>query len=411
MQSEGKKLKIVWICHFMNESVQKMLGMDGKEKELSPWIPLGIEEIKKRDDIELHVIAPFFRILRNKTFSDQNVNYYCIRIGMPIFKRPWPARYRLDVWTNFFFFNIQVQNLVKKINPDLVNLQGAENAIYSASILKIKRYPILITIQGFITLNYQNDSKDSYIKKRLQIEKKILSGMKYFGTEASFTEDYIKSFNPDSKIFFFHCPYAKPIIKTDVPKEYDLVFFARIDKRKGIEDLIKAVSIVKIRRPMVTLIIIGKCDESYVLWLKKVVEEKGLNSNVIFKGYILTQEEMHNEVSKARISVLPTYNDTIPGTVVESMHLGIPVISYNVGGNPDLNLEDEHIILVEKGNIEKLAFEIEDLLNNKEKQIKLAEKALKYASIEFDNANSINQLILAYRKIIEESSKLTPKQN
>lgn len=410
MGSEGKKLKIVWICHFMNQSIQKMLGLDGKEKELSPWIPLGIEEIKKRDDIELHVIAPFFRILRNQTFSDKNVYYYCIRIGMPFFKRPWPAKYRLDVWTNFSIFNNQVKNLVEKINPDLVNLQGAENAIYSTSILKIKRYPILITIQGFITLNDQNDSKDSYIKKRLQIEKKILSGMKYFGAEARFMEDYIKSFNPQAKVFFFHWPYAKPGIKSDVPKEYDIVFFARIDKRKGIEDLIKALSIVKILRPMVTLIIIGKCDESYVLWLKKIVEERGLKSNVVFKGYIPTQEEMHKEVAKARISVLPTYNDTIAGTVVESMNLGIPVISYNVGGNPDLNRDDEHLILVEKGDVEKLAFEIEELLNSKEKQVKLAGKALKYASVEFDNTNSINNMIMAYRNIIKESSSLTEKK-
>ena len=111
---------------------------------------------------------------------------------------------------------------------------------------------------------------------------------------------------------------------------------------------------------------------------------------------------MHLEVVKARISVLPTYNDTIPGTIVESMLLGVPVISYNTGGIPDLNIDGEHVILVEQGNIGKLANEIIELLSNNNKQQELAERAMKYALNEFDNANSVNLLIKAYKAVIKD---------
>ncbi len=390
MESMGNRLKIVWVCHFMNQPIQKLLGMDGQEKEFAPWIPLGIEEIKKRDDIELYVIAPFYGIFSNRSFSEKNIHYHCIRVGVPFFRRTWPPGFRIDLWTNFRMFNLQVKNLIERIDPDVVDLKGAENAYYSSSVFSIKRRPILVTIQGFISLNYQSDSKDPYIKRRLQIEEKILTEMKYFGVEAKFMEQYIKNINPTSRIFFYHCPYTKLDINTDVAKEYDLVFFARIDKRKGIEDLINALSIVKTRNPKVSLIIIGRGDESYINHLKQMTAERGLGNNVIFRGFIPTQKEMLDEVVKARISVLPTYNDTIPGTIIESMHLRIPAISYSVGGNPDLNLSDENLILVGKGNVEQLAFEIDRLLGNKKKQLELAEKAFKFASVEFDNSIAID---------------------
>jgi len=402
MGSGTNKLRIVWICHFLNQSIREKLGIGIKEKEYAPWIALGLEEVRKRDDIELHVIAPFHGIIKDQKFSEGNIHSHCIRTGVPYLKTDWPSFLRFDLWTSFYFFNYKVRNLIYRINPDLIDLHGAENAYYASSVLSIKNYPVLVTIQGFLSLNEVNESKNPYIRKRLIVEKRILETMKYFGIEANFMGDYIRRFNPNAKIFFFRVPYAKLSAKTSIQKVYDIVFFAKLVRQKGIEDLINAVSIVSRLRPEISLVIIGKGKEAYVRFLKQLIDDLGLKSNVIFKGFIPAQEEMLEEVLKARISVLPTYNDTIPGTVVESMHLHIPVISYNVGGVPDLNQDGERIIIVEKGNIERLASEIDELLGNEQKRIQLAERAFRYVSDEFDNANSINKLIMAYKDILKE---------
>jgi glycosyltransferase involved in cell wall biosynthesis len=402
MESEANKLKIVLICHFMNKTIQKNLGMDENEKELAPWISLVIDEIRKRNDVELYVISPFSKILKNHSFNDKNIHYHCIKIGIPFTRKYWSDRFELNVWSNFYLFNFQVKRLVKRINPDLINLTGAENAYYSSSILGIKGYPILVTIQGFVSLNYENNVKDPIIKKRIKIEERILSKLKYFGIEATFMEKFIKIFNPHARMFWFHFPFAKTDVITPLAKEYDLVFFARLTKMKGIEDLIKAVSKARDRKPEIKLCIIGSADGTYLNYLKMLIGNLNLNDNIVFKGFFPTQKEMHNEVVKARISVLPTYNDTIPGTIVESMLLGVPVISYNTGGIPDLNKEEEHVILVEQGNIGQLANEIIKLLTNLNKQQELAERAMKYARYEFDNANSVNLMILAYNAVIKD---------
>jgi glycosyltransferase involved in cell wall biosynthesis len=401
MESGANKLRIVWICQFMNKNIQKSLGMDGNEEEYSPWNILGIEELRKKDDIELYVISPFNKILKNHSFSDNNIHYHCIKIGIPFMRRYWPYL-KLSFWLNYYLFNLQVKRLVRRINPDLINLCGVENLFYSSSILGIKGYPILVTVQGFISLENENNSKEFSTRRRIQIEEKILRKLKYFGVQATFVEKYIKTFNPEAKMFWYHLPYTKANVFAPVPKEYDIVFFARMTKMKGIEDLIKAVSIAKDRKPEIKLCIIGRTYVNELNDLNRLIENLNLKDNIVFKGFIPTQKEMHLEVVKARISVLPTYNDTIPGTIVESMLLGVPVISYNTGGIPDLNIDGEHVILVEQGNIGKLANEIIELLSNNNKQQELAERAMKYALNEFDNANSVNLLIKAYKAVIKD---------
>ena len=39
----------------------------------------------------------------------------------------------------------------------------------------------------------------------------------------------------------------------------------------------------------------------------------------------------------ARICVLPTYHDILPGTILESMFMKLPVIAYDVTGLSELN--------------------------------------------------------------------------
>lgn len=398
-----KKMKVVWICHFLNQDLKEKLSLRPEEKVFAPWISLGIDELKKRDDVVLYVISPFHNITKSRYFSEGNVNYYCIKVGMPFLKRAWPIAFDVDRWSNFLGFNLKAQRLIKTINPDIINLHGAENAYYSASALKIRNYPILVTIQGFLRLNIFNNGQNPYLKKRLQIEEKILKTMIYFGVEARFITQYIKGFNPNARIFYYHYPYAKAEIDCEVPKEYDLVFFANLTKAKGLEDLIDAIYILKNKRPEISLLIMGKGEENYLKYINQKIEDLGITSNIVLKGFIPSQEEMLKEAIKAKMSVLPTYNDTIPGTIVESMHLRLPVITYEVGGNPDLNIDDERIVLVEKGDVEGLAIEIDKLLSDGHRQKILATKAYNYASTEFDNANSIEKLILAYGQIIRET--------
>jgi glycosyltransferase involved in cell wall biosynthesis len=261
---------------------------------------------------------------------------------------------------------------------------------------------VIATIQGLFSLYPNIDKNVTEERMRLLLEEKIIRKLKYFGLAGEYAADFIKSINPNAQIFRYNCPYAKTIIDYYPKKQYDLIYFATLAKMKGIEDLIIAISIIKSQKPDISLCVIGRGEDDYCNYLNEWIKHLKLERHIIFKGFFNNQEELHNEVAKSRISVLPTYNDRMPGTIVESMMLGVPVISYKVGGVPDFNKSQENIILVERGNIENLAKEIMRLLDDPERQKKLAGKARNYALVEFENSNSINTQVQAYRKIIQD---------
>ena len=125
-----------------------------------------------------------------------------------------------------------------------------------------------------------------------------------------------------------------------------------------------------------------------------------IENNVQFLGFLPTQKDIHKLASCAKICVLPTLNDNLPGTIVESMFMKLPVIAYAVGGLPELNINETIVVLVEKNNVKALAFEIINLLNDNDKQFSLAEKAFNYAINRFNDSKLLYDIINIYQKIL-----------
>ncbi|MDE6451741.1 MAG: hypothetical protein K2L23_05540, partial [Odoribacter sp.] len=145
-----KKLKVVWICHFTNEEVQEHLPLWKRTREFGQWIPNTIAGFKDRDDIELHVVVPHVYLKGSKDLNIDGIHYHFIAYGFPLINRPWPSFFPLDAVLGYPCIEYKIVKKVIQINPDIINLQGAENAYYSSSVLKLEnKYPIVISIQGF----------------------------------------------------------------------------------------------------------------------------------------------------------------------------------------------------------------------------------------------------------------------
>jgi len=280
----------------------------------------------------------------------------------------------------------------------LIHLHGAENAYYASSILKFtKLYPIFITIQGFISDTKRENWR---IKRRIYFEQKILRNINDFGYRTKTMGYQIKQYNPDANLHWHQYPITIPVVKKTEMK-FDIVFFARVSKDKGIEDLLEACSIVKKEIPNLKVCIIGSAKSTYYNFLKNKTIELDIKDNIHWAGFLPTQQYVHNLASSAKISVLPTYHDIISGTIIESLFLKIPVVAYNIGSIHEVNEKENIVQLVEKGNIKELANKIKALLINDKLRSSISEKGYKRVKDMFNNDNIKKDIIFAYTKIIK----------
>lgn len=393
------RIKVVWLCHFTNSEMQKILNPIKKVNEYAPWIPPYINLVREINNIELHVVAPHEYIKGVKYFFLQGVHYYFYNAHMPIIGRHWPGFFKWDYLTNFYSNKRIVKKLINKIKPNLIHLHGAENAYFSSTILQfLGKFPIIFTLQGMISLS--TEKKSYQIKKRIKIEKTILSKIQHAFYSTETMKIQMNEFN--TKIKFYWNDYPTGLVEKVIDsKIYDLVFFARITKDKGIGDLIKALAIIKKEICDISLCVIGGGKLEF--W-KKLAKEENVSENIQWIGFLPTQKEVHQIASKAKISVLPTYHDMIPGTIIESMLLDLPVVAYDVGSIKEINSKEEIVTLVNKNDIKGLANAILILLKNSNLRNDIGNKGLIRAREMFLNKNHQikSELLLAYQTAIND---------
>lgn len=396
---QKEKIKVVWICSFENEEVANLLNVK-YSNPISPWITDLIELFRDRVDIELSILTPNYYSNKNAQVKVGRINIYLYRY------RPFYLPYRAyNLVYNYSNTRKNISKIINLIKPDLIHLHGAENPLYGAGVISlIDKYPVLVTIQGFVSQSTKpKNILNQYVRwNRIRYERIINSNAKFFTHSTKDDLKSLKYFNKSALAFEQPYPTKQPDLNliSVSKKDYDLVYYARITKDKGIEDFIKAVQILKANRPNISAIIIGGGAKGYVITVKALINKLGLSDNINFAGFQPTQQDVFRLATKAKVYVLPTYFDVLPGSIRECMFLKIPVVAYAVGGIPNLNDEKKCITLAEKGNIKNLVEKIELVLDNDSYSHELIENAYSVITDKYDNAKIYDSIIGIYKNIL-----------
>lgn len=420
-----KPLKVAWICHFSNLEVRHRLPLSGlrvrnviKEflgkkktyyRDFAPWITELIKEFEKFEHIELHIISPHVGLKPlSFSFERNGISYNFFksdRLYNLITKR-----FRTS--TDKYQSNKKlILELLTKIKPDIINLIGAENPYYAASILEIKNLPVYVSVQTV----YSNPQRNTHSKmdtERARIEMQIFRKEIYYGCTGRMHRDLINQHNPQAIFFKMFFPVMQPSVsekEENTDNAFDFVLFAAtVDKRKGAEDAIEAVAIVKKMEKNVVLNLVGSCTNAYRAYLNKRITDLDLDQNIVFTDYFSSHADMQQHVRKSRFALLPIKLDVIPGTVIEAILLGLPVVTYKTTGTPYLNRDGEAVLLADIGDIVKLADNMLKLMHSPALAEKLRLNAKYFVENELDNTKSAKRLVDNYRAVVEHYHHQTP---
>jgi glycosyltransferase involved in cell wall biosynthesis len=414
-----KKLKVAWICHFSKQDVRNRLPLTkhflllnalkyllgktkAKHRDFAPWVINLISEFEKFEDVELHVISPHTGLKRTTAEFEMNgVKYHFFKPDTPILHCPYPANFFANA-PRFKRNRRLVGGFLKHIQPDIVNLIGTENPYYSITALDIEDFPVFALAQTVYTNPDRKKLSGSVNMVNWHTELQIHRKVKYYGCSGRMHFDLIKINNPDAIIFKNFFPIQKPGKVKKAQKEFDFVFFAAgVTAKKGIEDALKALAIIKKRKADVTMNVVGMCKPYYRNFLDQMMLDLDITESVSFDDYFPLHADMHQHIKKAKFAILPVKLDVISSAVIEAMLLELPVVTYKTTGTPYLNKDGETVLLADIGDIETLAKNMLKLLESPELAKKLKKAAKAFVEREFDNTQSAKRLVKNYKAVID----------
>jgi glycosyltransferase involved in cell wall biosynthesis len=176
-----------------------------------------------------------------------------------------------------------------------------------------------------------------------------------------------------------------------------LLFIGRLEARKGIDFLLKAIPLVKTRCPDVRFFLAGEGILRPLI--EKTVREQGLERNVILLG-ALQDGQVSRWYNRVTAVVVPSVFEGFGLNAAEAMACGTPVIATNVDGLRDVVDNGVNGCLVEYGNVERMAETISFVLRNDRERRKLAENGLLKAINVFDWDKAARQTAVVYNTLL-----------
>lgn len=182
-----------------------------------------------------------------------------------------------------------------------------------------------------------------------------------------------------------------------------VVFSGRINKDKGISELIDAMLLLQ-DTPQIKLLVLGSTffgnapnENEFVRSLK--VKAQSIKENIIFTGFV-PYTQMPNYLQLADVAVLPSIWDEPFGlTCIEAVAMGLPVITTRQGGIPEIVTSECAIILDAVPTLNaNLASSILDLYNHFEKRKQMGESALKHSQ-QFSKECYVHDFLNTIKKI------------
>lgn len=132
------------------------------------------------------------------------------------------------------------------------------------------------------------------------------------------------------------------------------------DTVKGHRVLIEAMALLARRRPDAFLAMPGDGGERPRI--ERRARELGLDHAVRFGG-LVAHSEQPRWMNAADALVLPSFNEGMPLTVIEGFACGKPLVGSQVGGVPELVVDERYGILVPPGDPDRLAAALESAID------------------------------------------------
>lgn len=105
-------------------------------------------------------------------------------------------------------------------------------------------------------------------------------------------------------------------------------------------------------------------------------------------------------LSDIGVFLLPSRFEGFPITILECLHLGVPIVAYDVGGVSESVIDDETGFVVEFGDLERFIDRVEQLVSNPQLREEMADRSRRLSKEQFTVDRMINEYEHIYADIL-----------
>jgi N-acetyl-alpha-D-glucosaminyl L-malate synthase BshA len=160
-----------------------------------------------------------------------------------------------------------------------------------------------------------------------------------------------------------------------------------------VEDVIRVFARVNKRIPS-KILMVGDGPERYKL--EEMCSQLGLCSRVKFIGKVRDTQAVL-EISD--LFILPSETESFGLAALEAMAVGVPVISSNTGGIPEVNVHGETGFLSDVGDVDDMAKNALYILSDKKRLHEFKSRARKHSE-NFNLDKVVEQYEALYRQLL-----------
>ena len=312
--------------------------------------------------------------------------------------------------------------LANDLHYELIHANFFMSALVASRIKHQLNIPYVVTFHalGLVRKMHQKE-KDTFPPERIDIEKRIVNDADRIIAECPQDRmDLIKLYDASpAKISIVPCGFSAkefyPIDKRwarqllNLPQDQKIILqLGRMVPRKGIDNVIKAVSEIRKRNLPACLVIVGGEHDTpdpllspELARLQKLVDDEGVNPFVVFTGR-KQRDALKFYYAAADIFITTPWYEPFGITPLEAMACGKPVIGSNVGGIKYTVEDGKTGFLVPPHDPKTLAEKIEMLIADEKLMAAMKRNALKRVNKYFTWRNVADACSELYRKVVAE---------
>lgn len=368
--------------------------LEGQQK-LTMWI---IKNLIK-NNIKVMVITNDPNVVCSKTIAINNYLTIC--------SIPGAVSY-----TTFIRNILIIRSIIRNFMPEIIHCHGLPMVILGTLLGYGLKLPVVSTLYDLGQIFRFNESgiqstSDFFSYVINNVIPKLAYFFLFFVDHIFCSSEFIKKYLVNYHIvstkisiipYGLESEWRKAKKKKNNEKIFNVLFWGDAKYERGISNYLAIIPSLVKKYPKIKFnLAIRYWDEKYYRLYSKMKKKHpilSINSSSF--------KHVSEVVQKADLIILPYVSTTIypPLTLVESLVIGIPVITTNVEANRELIEDNKNGIIVEPNNLNELLNSIEMVVDDYAPFLKRSKYARKFILNRYDDEKNIKNIITVYDYVI-----------